>query len=85
MKIDAELVNFLLTEHGLYWRDTISYVVLRIALKGLHFDLLLISRSYCGNPSYYDLPKNSTENDVPELIYGINNFDNIGSSVLTLF
>ena len=72
-------------EHGQSLRGIINYVELQTVQKGILYFINQLVSSYCGNPSNYDIPQNSTENNVSDLIYGINNFDNIGSSVLTLF
>ena len=47
---------------------------------------ILNGRSYCGNPSEFDVSENDEEfNKNPKLFYGIFNFDNIGRSLFTNF
>ena len=41
--------------------------------------------TFCGNPADYGLPRNWSELETPDLIYGIPNFDNIVNASLTVF
>lgn len=46
---------------------------------------ILSNSKYCGNPADYNLDQNWTEIGVPELIYGIPNYNNIMNATLTVF
>jgi Ion transport protein len=53
-------------------------------IKYLIFNSLNFSE-HCGNPADYNLEQNWTEIGIPELVYGIPNYNNIFNATLTVF